>query len=891
MQDSHVLLRDGTTVLVRTASPTDAPQLLEFWRGLSPEAREARFFGAVGEDFLQRESERGVLSQPGRSYGLVATAGPLGSVVGHAGYHALGQERAEIAFAVADAWQGRGLGTILVGQIAAAAARHGVRLLRAVTRPSNHQMIRVFRDSGFVVRLRPGPDQIVVEFPPEMTPEARSRYDAREWATVVAAVGGFLRPRTVAVVGASRHRGTIGGEIMHNLLAYGFTGAVLPVNPAAPAVQGVVAYPTVEEAPGPIDLAVIVVPAALVQEVAAQCAKKGIRRLVVISAGFAETGEEGARRQEALMQLCRAHDMRVIGPNCMGIVNTDEAVRLDATFAPTVPLRGPLAFMSQSGALGLAIMDHASRLGLGLSSFVSVGNKADLSGNDLIRYWADDPSVGVILLYLESFGNPRKFSRLARRVARTKPIVAVKSARSPVGARAAGSHTGALVAASDSTVDALFRHTGVIRTDTLEEMFDVASLLAHQPVPRGKRVAILSNAGGPGILCADAASAEGLQIIALSEDTRAELRRVLMSGASVENPVDLIASATPDQFREAIAAVGRDPVVDALIVIYVPPLVSGADDVARAILEGARTLAEKKPLLTVFMQSRGLPEALTSADLRVPSYAFPESAAIALARVATYGEWLARPETTPARFDELRRDEAAALVAQALGRGEEWMRPEDVWAVLECYGVPLVEQRACGTVEEVARAAGELGGRVALKAHGQGLTHKTEVGAVALDVGAQEAEGAAREMAERLRAAGREAASFTVQRMAPKGVEMIVGAVHDPQFGPVVACGPGGTLVELLGDVSVRIAPLAAEDARGMLADLKTYPVLTGYRGAPPKDVEALVEVILRVGVLVNDLPQIVELDLNPVLVHEKGLTVVDARARVERREGTFETL
>jgi acyl-CoA synthetase (NDP forming) len=637
----------------------------------------------------------------------------------------------------------------------------------------------------------------------------------------------------------------------------------------------------VEEAPGPVDLAVIAVPAAAVLDVASACARKGIHRLVVISAGFAETGGEGAGRQEALMELCRAHAMRVIGPNCMGLVNTAEDVRLNATFAPTTPLPGRLAFMSQSGALGLAIMDYASRLGLGLASFVSVGNKADISGNDLIQYWESDAAVDVILLYLESFGNPRKFSRIARRVARSKPIVAVKSGRSAVGARAAGSHTGSMIAAADTSVDALFRHAGVIRTNTLEELFDVATLLAHQPVPRGRRVAILTNAGGPGILCADACAAEGLDVVSLADATRAELRLVLPAEASVENPVDMIASAAPEQFRTAVEIVGRDPAVDALIVIYVPPLVAGADAVARAILDGARALEARKPLLTVFMQARGLPEALTTDDLRIPSYAFPESAAIALARVARYGEWLARPESEPAHFDGLRRDDAAFLIAKALGRGEAWLPPDDVWAVLSCYGIPLVEQRVCASVDDVAGAAEGLGGQLVIKAQGAGLVHKTEAGAVALDVPASKAGEVAREMAARLRGMKLEAPTFTVQRMAGKGVEMIVGAVHDPQFGPVVACGAGGTMVELLEDVTVRIAPLAEDDAREMVAELKTYPALRGYRGAAPLDVDALVDLVLRVGALVNDLPQIVELDLNPALVHEHGLTVVDARMRV----------
>jgi len=877
----EIVLRDGTKVVLRPSRPEDEPAILAFFRGLLAESREARFFGALGDDALQREVRRQTRAERAQGFAVVGTAGSDGPVVGHAGYSAVENDQGEVTFAVADDWQGRGLGTLLLGAVAEEAARNGVRMLRAVTRPANHRMIAVLRDSGLTLRVRPEPDQIVVEFPPEATPDAREKFEEREWSSVVGAVRGFLEPRTVAVVGASRRPDTIGGALFHNMLNYGFTGAALPINVAASSVQGVIAYPSIEAAPGPLDLAVIAVPAPGVQQVVEQCVRRGVHRLVIISAGFAESGAEGVARQEALMRVCRVHGIRVIGPNCMGIVNTNEKVRLNATFAPSPPLPGRLAFMSQSGALGLAIMDQASGIGLGLSSFVSVGNKADISGNDMLRYWARDPSVDVILLYLESFGNPRKFARIARRVAREKPIVVVKSGRSTAGARAASSHTGALIAASDATVDALFRDAGVLRTDTLEEMFDVATLLAHQPVPRGRGVAIVTNAGGPGILCADACVAKGLEVVALSEATRTALRAGLVPEASVDNPVDLIASAAPEQFRHAIVTAGRDPAVDAVIAIYVPALATGADAVARAILDGARAFGGVKPVLTVFMQSRGLPEELTTAELRIPSYAFPESAAIALARVAAYGAWLERPQSEPAALKDARRDEAAAVVARALGRGDSWLAPEDVSALLSCYGIPLVEQRVCSDDEAIARAAGELGGELAIKADVPGLVHKTDVGAVELGVPAAKAGEVASAMRERLAAAGREVRAFTLQRMAPTGLEMIVGAVHDPQFGPVLACGAGGRLVELLKDVSVRLAPISQSDAREMLRELKTYPALDGYRGAPVLDSEALVDLAVRVGCLVDDLPEIQELDVNPVLVHVRGATVVDARVRV----------
>jgi acetyl coenzyme A synthetase (ADP forming)-like protein len=875
------LLRDGSTVRIRVVRSGDEPRLLGFLRGLSESSRSLRFGAGVSDDFLGQAAGRFAKEDSQQGQALIAVSGPDERIVGHAMFAITGPGRAEVAFAIADAWQHQGLGTILLGELAQIASARGIRTFEAVVLPRNYQMVAVFRDSGFPVQIHPAPDEILVEFPTELTEEAIDHFEQREWTAAVNAVHTFFHARSVAVVGASRHRGTIGGEVFHNLLSYGFHGPVVPVNPAAPLVQGSAAYPSVTDIPGPVDLAVVVVPAERVAGVAEACGRKGVRALVVLSAGFAETGPEGRVKQQKLVDIAHAAGMRLMGPNCMGVLNTDPAIHLNATFAPAPPPPGRIGFMSQSGALGLAIMDYAGGLGLGLSTFASVGNKADISGNDLLRYWAQDPNTDVILLYLESFGNPRKFSRIARRVGREKPIVVMKSGRSPAGSRATSSHTGALIAAADVTVEALFRQSGVIRTDRLEEMFDVASLLAHQPPPRGRRVAILTNAGGPGILCADACVAEALEVPSLTGATQAALRDLLPREASLENPVDMIASATPDQYRDAIGIVAQDPNVDALIVIFIPPLVTRPEDAARAIVEGVRTLGRGKPVLAVFMQSRGVPQELRATDLHIPSYAFPEDAAIALARVARYGEWLGRPVYRPVRFEDIRRDEAAAIVAAALGRGDEWLGPEEVYRLLSCYGLPGLDQRIVSNPEDAARAAEEFGGPVALKAIAPGLVHKTEAGAVRLNLRPEEVLVTARNMAQMLQRTERALSGFQVQRMAPPGVEMIVGVVHDRHFGPVLACGAGGVLVELLKDVSVRLTPLSALDAEEMVRELKTYPLLTGYRGGPAHSVPALVDAVLRVGTMVEELPQIAELDLNPILVHPLGVTIIDARVRV----------
>ena len=882
LPEADVALRDGSTVHVRPVRPEDQPAMRAFLSGLSEDSRWLRFFSAGAN--LDVAARWATEADGDQRAGLVATTGPDGRIVGHAGWQRDRErpERAEVGLVVADELQGRGLGTLLLGQLAQAAQAAGVTLFTAEVLPENRRMIQVFRDSGLPVRLRSEPGLIHVEVPASLTPQALERFERREQVAAVAALRQVLSPRSVAVIGASRQRGTVGGELFHNLLAGEFNGPVYPVNPSASVVQSVVAYRSVLDVPGPVDLAVVATPAAAVVGVARECAAKGVRALVVISAGFAETGPEGLERQRALLRTCREAGMRLIGPNCLGVINTDPRVRLHATFGPVAPTRGRVGFLSQSGALGLAIIELANTLGLGLSSFVSVGNKADISGNDLLAYWAEDPGTDLILLYLESFGNPRRFARLARQVARRKPIVAVKSGRSVAGARATSSHTGALLAAADVTVDALFQQAGVIRTDTLAELFDVATLLANQPVPAGRRVGIVTNAGGPGILCADACEASGLTVPALSEGLRAELASFLPAEAALGNPVDLLASAPAEHYRQAVERIARSGEVDALVAIFIPPLATQAAEVARALREASKAVPEGVPLLAVFMGSSGMPPELRGGERAIPSYAFPEDAARALAHAARYGAWRAAPEGRVRDFPR-DADQAAAILATALSSGPRWLTPDEVTRLLSCYGLPLVASKQVRTPEEAGRAAAELGGPVALKAVAPGLVHKTEAGAVRLGLDPGEVTGAAREMARAVTAAGHQVTGFVVQRMAGPGVEMLVGVVSDPSFGPVVACGAGGVTTELLKDAAVRIAPLTDADAREMVRELATFPLLEGYRGAPRADVAALEEVILRVSTMVDERPEIAELDCNPVIVGPDGAVIVDARVRVEQ--------
>jgi acetyl coenzyme A synthetase (ADP forming)-like protein len=872
-----VALRDGSTVGVRPVGAGDEPALLALLEALSEDSRWLRFLG--GGTRLERAADAAAHMSPGHSFGLVATAGDPERIVGHAVYYREGEDSAEVAFEVAEDHQGLGIGTVLLAHLAEAAERDGVRTFTATVHASNHKMIQVFRDSGFAVEVRTSGGVLSVEMPASLDPRARERFEDRDRVAAVAAVSHVLRPASVAVIGASAKGGGIGAAVLANLLAGGYAGPLHVVHPHAEAIAGIPAHRSIAEVPGPVELAVIAVPGDAVPAVARECGAAGVRGLVVLSAGFSEVGERGSARQRELLASCRAAGMRMLGPNCLGALNT--AIGLNATFAPQPPPAGRIAYASQSGAFGIAAIAEAARRGAGLSSFVSLGNKADLSGNDFLRYWAQDPGTDAILLYLESFGNPARFGAIARTVAARKPIVAVKSGRSAAGARAAASHTGALLAASDVTVDALFADAGVIRTDTLGEQLDVAALLAGRPLPTGPRVGIVTNAGGPGIACADACAAAGLQVDPLGDAARSRLRRRLPAHAAVGNPVDMIASASPEDFRKTVELLAAEEEIDAVVAIFIPPLVTRADDVAAAIRAAAQDVA--KPVLAVFMGEPDAHRAVLAGAAGVPVFGTPEEAVRALGHAVRYAAWRqAGPDPAPG-LAGIDADAAAAIVAEGLAADGGWLAPGRVEAVLRAYGIPVAESRRAATAAEAGRAAAELGGPVAIKAVAPGLVHKSDAGGV--DLGAR-GEAAATRAARRIaravrRATGAPPEAFLVQRMVPAGTELIVGVVGDPDFGPVVACGAGGRAVELLGDVAVRLAPLGRRAAGEMLRSLRTFPLLDGYRGAPRADLAAVEDVLLRVSALAAAHPEIAELDCNPLIAGPDGAAVADARIRL----------
>jgi acetyl coenzyme A synthetase (ADP forming)-like protein len=872
--EADIVLRDGSTVHVRPTAPQDEPRLRAFLTSLSEESRWFRFFSAG----VNLEQAARSAANPGAGLSLLALSGSDGTVVAHGTYIVGPPGKAEIAFAVADAWHGHGIATVLLAHLAQSASAAGIGTFTATVLASNRRMLQVFHDSGFLVSTRHVTGEVAIELPTSLSHGARERFEERQSAADVAAVAHVLRPASVAVIGASRRPGTVGSEVVRNLLAAGFSGPLHLVNARGGEVFGRPTVRSVADVEGDVELAIIAVPAAAVVESARACATKGVRALVVLTAGFAEIGPEGRERQNELLAVCRAAGMRMVGPNCLGVANLQHETALNATFAPGTPAAGSVAFASQSGALGIAAIDEAAARGIGLSSFVSMGNKADLSGSDFLEYWEQDPDTSVLLVYLESFGNPRRFGRIARRITTTKPIVAVKSGRTAAGHLAASSHTGALIAASDVTVDALFAHAGVLRAETVGEMFDVAGLLARQPLPRGGRVAILTNAGGPGIICADACDAAGLQIEPLSAATRIRLAEGLPAVASTVNPVDMIASATAAQYERSLRILLEDDAVDAVVTIFVRPLAARAAEVARGIAAAADGAAQ--PVLGVWLGA----DFPTAADTgAVPHFTSPEVAVRALAHAVAHARHCSAPPDPP--FEPIDADvaTAATIVAEGLGRGGGWLAPGDVDRLLRCWGISVVASRLVGTAHAAGRAAVELGGPVALKAVAPGLVHKSDAGAVRLGLdGATAVSRAAHEMTRELEDAGVAVEGFQVQCMAPAGTEMIVGAVGDPAFGPLVACGAGGVAVELLGDVQVRLAPLGPREADAMLHELKTFPLLDGYRGRPRADLDSLREIVMRVGALATAHPAVAELDLNPVIATPDGALVVDARVRLE---------
>jgi acetyl coenzyme A synthetase (ADP forming)-like protein len=869
------VLSDGGTVHVRPIRPEDAPAHRAFFSHQSAESVYRRFFGAKRELTDAEVKHFTTVDYHDR---MAFVAFLQDEMIGVGRYDRLAtSDRAEVAFAVADEHQGRGVGSLLLEYLASYAPEHGITRFSADTLTENRRMLDVFRAAGFRQEKHTMSGGVVgLAFDIEPTGASLAAVERRAWTAGVQSISRLLRPTSVAVIGAGRDPLNIGHSVVRNLVKGGFAGTVYPINRNGVDIEGVPCFRSLEDVEGSVDLAVLAIPAESCLDAVDACARKRVHSLVVISSGFAETGAAGAALQKELLLRAHRGGMRVVGPNCFGVINTSEDMRLDATFASRVPMAGGIAFASQSGALGIAILERSVSAGLGLSSFVSMGNKCDVSSNDLLRYWSQDRQTRAILLYLESFGNPRAFARVAPVVSRITPIVAVKSGRSAAGTRAAASHTAAM-ASPDTVVDALFRQAGVIRVDTLEELLDCGALLADQPALSGRRIAIVGNAGGAAVLAADACVAVGLKVPEFDQDTQRILRELAGPNAGVTNPVDLGAGATPAMFGAALRAALMLPSIDGAVVILAPVASAPSDDVANAV---AAVDAGERPVIFIHLGSDVTPAALRHRSRAIPCYAFPERAVRALGRIADHSDWKQRPAGRIPDLDGIDVTSARVIVDAYMADRPEggWLPPDQAANLLRAFRIPVVNEMRVTTPFEAATAARRLGFPVVLKALGDSILHKSDIGAVQLGLNdAAQVHDAFIQMSARL---GDTMQGGVVQPIV-RGVETIAGVVTDPSFGPVIMFGSGGTAVELFEDRVFRILPLTDTDAHEMVRAIRGAPLLLGHRGAPKCDVAALEDALLRVARLAEDVPQLTEMDLNPLIASPEGVAAVDVRVRL----------
>jgi acyl-CoA synthetase (NDP forming)/RimJ/RimL family protein N-acetyltransferase len=856
--EADVVLSDGGTVHLRPVVPSDADALTAFHGRMSTRTRYLRYFGAYPQIPARDLSRFSTVDHRDR----VAFVALLGDdIVAVARYERLDHgPSAEVAFVVEDRHQSRGLGPILLEHLAAAARERGIERFVAEVLAENRAMLGVFRAAGYQLAREMDEGVFHLEFAIDPTDESVAVARSREQAADARSVHNLLHPRSVALIGASTDPDKVGYAVLGNLLRADFNGPVFPVNAEHRAVRGVRAYASVLDIPDPVDLAVVAVPASHMDEVMDACLAKGVKALVVISSGFGESGPAGEGAERRLVTEARAHGMRVVGPNALGVVNNDPAVRLNATLAPVLPGRGRTGFFSQSGALGTAILADAKARGLGLSTFVSAGNRADVSGNDLLQYWETDPATDVVLLYLESFGNPRKFARVARRLGRVKPIVAVKSGRNAVLPALAATS----VEVDEAGVQALFEQAGVIRVESIAQLFDTALLLAHQPLPKGGRVAVVGNSSAIGVLAADAALGQGLELAGI--------------------PVDVGSSAGPEVLADAVRAELRRDDVDSLVVVFVPPVSTPGTAYARALREAVE---DGKPIVSTFLATEGIPAELavpgpdgSPARGSIPSYPSPERAVYALARATRYASWRSAPSGKVVRPDGVDADAARAVVAEAMtdaGDGLVELSDADAVRLLSCYGIDIVPHRVVTSADDAVAAAEELGYPVAVKATGERWWRRPDLEGVRLDLVTAEAVRTAHADLSGLT----DVADIYVQRMAPKGIGCSIGLQDDPSFGTLVSFGLSGVVSDLLGDRAYRALPVTDTDAATLVRAPKAAPLLTGYRGNEPADLAALADLVLRVAALAEDVPQVRWLALEPILAAPAGAQAVGARVKV----------
>jgi acyl-CoA synthetase (NDP forming)/GNAT superfamily N-acetyltransferase len=854
---ADVLAADGGVVHIRPITPDDADKLVKFHSKLSEQTRHLRYFEPYPQ-MSEKDLYRATHVDNRQRVSLIAMLGD--DIIAVGVYEGEPDEPvAEVAFVVADAHQRRGLGSILLEHLAGAAADNGIETFVAGVLIENPSMVRVFKDAGYQVRGSDDGYVVHLEFAIDPTEALLNVRNARERASEARSVRNLLSPSSIAVIGASPTQGKVGQAVLANLLRGQFNGPVFPVNAARRSVQGVRAYPTVRDIPDAVDLAIVAVPAADIDVVLDDCLAKGVKGLVVLSAGFAESDAEGYDAQQRLVQEARAHGMRLVGPNALGIANTDPAIAMNATLAPDLPGRGRAGFFCQSDPLGTAILREAAARRLGLSTFVSAGNRADVSANDLLQFWESDADTDVVLLYLESLGNPRKFSRIARRMSRDKPIVVVRGSRIDRPEMNGGA------TAIDNTIAAnVFHQAGVIAVDSIADMFDCATLLCHQPLPAGPRLAIIGTSAALAWLTVDAATSCGLEV------TRTD---------------NLGPTVDPDVFGEALASAAADPAVDAVVALVVPPVPVPMEPFAAPLR--AVAAAAGKPIVTIFQGEQGIPELLAVPGPdgmptfgSVPSYADPDRAVRALHRAWRYAAWRAEPASEPCQPDDVDTERAHGIVVTTLRRTARtggWLPDVDAVALLDCYGIHVVDFLEVTSTDDAVAAAGQLGYPVALKATGAPWRNRPDLRGVRLDL--DEAAEVRRGYADLAAESG--TALVHVQKMAEKGTGCVIRVQDDPSFGSVVSFGLSGMITELLGDRAYRSLPLGPGDAAQLVAAPKAAPLLAGSANAEPADTAKLAQLLLRVSMMCDDIPEVREVSLEPILASRDRAEVLYARVRI----------
>ncbi|WP_445519802.1 bifunctional acetate--CoA ligase family protein/GNAT family N-acetyltransferase [Streptomyces sp. NEAU-174] len=875
----HALLADGTTVCIRPVTAADHDRVQGLYEEMSPDNLRLRFFSLNPRSAALAADRACAPAHPGYRALLAETHG---QVIGIAEYDTAGEkDEAEISIAVCDGLHHRGVGTLLVEHLVSTARTEGITTFTADALSENREILRLFADLGLRTARRFDGPEVRCTIRLDADDAYLSAVEARGRAADVASLEPLLCPNVVAVVGAGRKPGSFGRAILRQLHAGGYTGRLFAVNPAAHAILGVPSYSSVSALPKTPDLAVLAVPAAAIPETAEECGKAGVRALLVVTAGI------HADQAHALLAACRSHGMRLVGPNCLGISNTDPELSLDATFAAGHPRPGTAGVAVQSGGVGIALLDGLSRLGIGVSSFASLGDKYDVSGNDMLQWWESDGRTELALLHLESFGSPRAFSRTARRVTRRMPVLTVDAGRTEAGRRAAASHTAA-AATRTMTRQALFTQAGITATRSVGELLETAALMHSQPLPAGTRVAIVTNAGGAGVLAADACTEAGLALPPLPPDVIDDLLAVLPRGAAVGNPVDATAAVTENQLADCVDRLMRHPGVDAVLVALVPTAVAAAtgDDLVRALTDAPAHRA--KPIAAVRLE-QGLPVKLLPATDggTIPSYAEPQAVARALAHAARRAAWLARPVGTVPELDGIDTTRAQQITDTFLAAHPDggWLDPRTCADLLACYGIPQLPWAWAETEDEAVLAARRLrgpDGRVVMKAHWPGLVHKSEQRAVHLDLqGDAQVRAAFRDFDTRF--AGL-LTGVVVQPLAARGTELFAGVVQDEVFGPLVLFGLGGTATEVLGDHAARLAPLTDHDVHDLITAPRCAPLLFGARGNGPADLEGLEQLLSRLSRMAADLPQLAEVDFNPVLATTADVSVLDARVRLVPR-------